>query len=328
MEWRNKSVLVTGAGGFIGSHLVQMLLAEGASVRAFLRYTSQASLGWLANLSPQERAGVEPVWGDVRDPDAVRRATDGRDVVFHLAALIGIPYSYVHPREVFETNAVGTLNVLTAARDGAVERVVQFSTSETYGSAQYTPMDEKHPARAQSPYAASKVAGDELARSFFLSFATPVVTVRPFNTYGPRQSTRAIIPTILTQALLGGTVRIGSLHPRRDLTYVTDTCRAVVAAAATDGLEGEALNIGSGFSVSVGDLVELCRKTTGRPFEVETEDERIRPAASEVTELLCDAGKLRDATAWTPGVALEDGVARAADWLRGHLPDEGVAYHR
>lgn len=326
--YSGKRILVTGAGGFIGSHLTETLIQQGGHVRAFLRYTSQGSVGMLQDIGPDKLADLECVWGDVRDADAVRKAVKGCDVVFHLAALVGIPYSYQHPREVWDTNTNGTLNVLTAARDSAT-RVVTFSTSETYGSAQYTPMDERHPVHAQSPYAASKVGADELARSFHLSFGLPVVIARPFNTYGPRQSTRAVISTILTQALAGREVHLGSLTPRRDLTYVSDTVAGVMALGECDAATGLAVNIGSGFSVSVGDLVNLCSAALGRTLSAVCDPERVRPEGSEVVELLCDASLLRSLTGWKPTIGLEAGLADTAEWLSSHsLAMAAGRYHR
>lgn len=327
--YSGKRVLVTGAGGFIGSHLTEALIQQGAHVRAFLRYTSQGSVGMLQDIGADKLADVECIWGDVRDADAVRKAAKDCAVVFHLAALVGIPYSYQHPREVWDTNTIGTLNVLTAALDGPT-RIVTFSTSETYGSAQYTPMDERHPAHAQSPYAASKVGADELARSFHLSFGLPVVIARPFNTYGPRQSTRAVISTILTQALAGREVRLGSLSPRRDLTYVSDTVAGVMALGECDAATGLAVNIGSGFSVSVGDLVNLCSAALGRTLSPVCDAERVRPEGSEVVELLCDASLLHNLTGWQPTIGLETGLAHTAEWLAAHHQASAAVprYHR
>lgn len=308
--------LVTGAGGFIGSHLCERLLRDGWSVRAFVRYTSHDQYGALMHLAPDVRDGLDVVAGDLRDADAVRRNTSGCEVVFHLGAVISIPHSYRSPREVVENNVLGTLNVLEAARDGAVTRVVHTSTSEVYGTARTDRIEETHVLAGQSPYAASKIGADKLAEAFALSFATPVVTLRPFNTYGPRQSPRAVIPTILGQALAGDSVRLGSLAPTRDFTYVTDTVDAFVRAATAGGLEGEVIHLGSGKEISVGDLVVVVGQLLGRSLTVIEEHGRRRPAASEIARLCSNPSRAAELLGWHPEVGLREGLRRTAEWLQ------------
>jgi len=318
-ELKDRSVLVTGAGGFIGSHLVDGLAARGARVRALVHYNSRNDWGLLEQMPEPLRARAEVVSGDIRDPFFVDRVVAGVEIVFHLAALIPIPYSYVAPAEFVDTNVRGTLNVLEAVRRHATARMLHTSTSETYGTARYTPIDEKHPLQAQSPYAASKIAADKLAESYGLSFGTPVVVVRPFNTYGPRQSARAFLPTVLAQALTGETVRVGSLDPVRDMNYVEDTVAGFLAAAVAPGIEGLTINLGSGRGVSMRELLDLALEVTGRTVRIETDDARIRPEKSEVMELVCDAGLARERLGWSPRVGLEDGVRRTAEWIGRHL---------
>ena len=282
MQWKGKRVLVTGSGGFIGSHLVERLVALEARVRALVRYNSRNDWGLLELLPQESKARIEVVAGDLTDPFSTWRALQDCDVVFHLAALIGIPYSYVAPAHYVQVNCGGTLNLLEAARQQGVECFVHTSTSETYGTAQYTPIDESHPLTGQSPYAASKIGADKLAESYYLSFQLPVVTVRPFNTFGPRQSARAIIPTIITQALTGESVSLGSLEPRRDLTYVTDTVEGFLKAAAAAPARGQVINLGTGQSISMGELAEMILKLIGGNKEIVTERHRMRPETSEV----------------------------------------------
>lgn len=316
--------LVTGAGGFIGSHLTELLVREGWAVRAFVRYSSHDQYGALAHLAPEVLAEVELVTGDLRDDGAVRAAVLGCDTVLHLGAVISIPYSYRAPREVVETNVIGTLNVLVAARDHGITRVVHTSTSEVYGTAQVPRIGEGHVLQGQSPYSASKIGADKLAEAFHRSFDTPVVTLRPFNTYGPRQSPRAVIPTILMAALAGTPVRLGSLTPTRDFTYVSDTADAFVRAARADGVDGATIHLGVGREVSVNELVGLCGQVIGRKLEVVVTEERVRPADSEVSRLLSDPSRARDLLGWAPLVPLEEGLRRTAQWLR----DGGAAWFR
>jgi NAD dependent epimerase/dehydratase len=317
--WLGRKVVVTGAGGFIGSHLVSRLVAEGARVKALVHYNSRGCFGNLEYVPAEVKAATEVVFGNVRDPYAMRALVEGSDTVFHLAALIGIPYSYVNPNDVVETNVLGTLNMLNAARDCGVHRLIITSTSETYGTAQYAPIDECHPLQGQSPYSASKIGADKLAESYYRSFSLPVATVRPFNTYGPRQSTRAIIPTVLTQALAKKTIHVGSLIPRRDFTYVSDTVAGFVCVAASDRCLGEVINIGTGFDVSVGDLIATVQKITGHILPLQVDEERVRPANSEVMRLVCDNRKAKLLADWEPAVSLEEGLTRTAEWIRAHM---------
>ncbi|MBN2839416.1 MAG: SDR family oxidoreductase [Coriobacteriia bacterium] len=316
MNLRGKRVVVTGADGFIGSHLVEALVAHGASVKAFCYYNSFNSWGWLDTVDTEVMRDVEVFMGDVRDPNGVRTALQGADAVMHLAALIGIPFSYHSPDSYVDTNVKGTLNVLQAARDHGLERVVITSTSEVYGTAQRVPIDEKHPRQGQSPYSASKIGADAMADSFYRSFGLPVTIVRPFNTYGPRQSARAVIPTIITQ-LLGGAedLHLGSLHPTRDLTYVTDSAAGFIALAECDEAVGRDVNLGVGEEISVGDLAALLMDITGREVPIVSEDERLRPGKSEVERLLSDNTLARQLTGWAPQVSLREGLTRTATWF-------------
>lgn len=311
--WSGTRVLVTGAGGFIGSHVAEAAVLAGAEVKALVRYNSRGSWGHLDG-SPQ-REQLEVVLGDIRDAATVQTAARGRDVILHLAALIGIPYSYEAPDSYVRTNIDGTLHVLDAARANG-GRVVVTSTSEVYGTAQTVPMSETHRLNAQSPYAATKIGADMLALSYHRSFGLPVAVIRPFNTYGPRQSARAVIPTIAQQLLAGDTVRIGSLTPSRDLTYVTDTAAAFLAIARSDGALGQVVNVGSGSSVTVGELIERIAAIVGRTPRIVQDEERVRPAASEVDRLLADSSRARELFGWQPTVTLDDGLRRVVDALR------------
>jgi NAD dependent epimerase/dehydratase len=320
MSLSGTNVTVTGAGGFIGSHLVEALVSQGAVVRAMTRYNSRGDRGALEWIPPDTLSEVEVVAGDVRDVESAARAVEGSEVVFHLAALIAIPYSYVNPRDYLETNVIGTLNCLQAAREGSLSRFVHTSTSEVYGNAQEFPITASHPTTAASPYAASKIGADQLALSFHRAYEVPVTLLRPFNTYGPRQSMRAVIPTILTQALNGDTVRIGSLDPRRDLTFVTDTVNGFIAAAEADGAVGETLQLGTGEDVSVGELIKDVEGLVGRSLEVIQEDRRVRPEKSEVNRLLSDPSKMTDTTGWRAEVPLREGLERTMRWLSDRPP--------
>jgi NAD dependent epimerase/dehydratase len=313
------TVLVTGAGGFIGSHLVERLLQSGRRVRALVRYNGRGSWGHLDALQPSPPENLEIRLGDVTDAGFVRDLVSGCDLVLHLAALIGIPYSYHAPASYLAVNLGGTLNVLEACRQVRVRRVVVTSTSEVYGTARYTPIDEAHPLQAQSPYAASKIAADKLAESYYCSFDLPVVTLRPFNTFGPRQSARAVIPTVLTQALAGAQeVRLGNLDPKRDFTYVDDTVSAFLLAAEAPGLEGQVIHFGQGKAVSVGELARLCLQMAGSDAVLTSVPERQRPEKSEVGLLLCNAARARALLGWQPRVTLEEGLRRTADYLCRH----------
>ncbi len=319
MRFEGKTVVVTGAGGFIGSHMVEHLVTSGAHVRAMLRYTSRGQHGCLELLPPALLDSVDITMGDVRDFDAVREIARGADAIFHLAALVGIPYSYEHPQEVIDTNVVGTSNVLLAAKElGTVERIVLTSTSEVYGSALRVPMDEEHPLQAQSPYSATKIAGDALGLSFHRSFGLPISIVRPFNAYGPRQSARAVIPTIISQAVAGQTLRLGALDTTRDFTFVADTARGFAAVGAADDALGEVVNLGSGAEVSIREVVDKVAAITGAKLEVEGDEQRMRPAKSEVSRLLSDSGKAQRLAAWRPEVSLDEGLRLTVDWIREH----------
>jgi dTDP-glucose 4,6-dehydratase len=308
------TVLVTGAGGFIGSHLVEALVARGAEVRAFVRYEPGNSWGWLDHVDEEVQERVEVITGDVRDPHVVHSAMDGCDTVFHLAALIGIPYSYRSPDTYVGTNVTGTLNVLQAARALDVDKVVHTSTSEVYGTAQFVPMTEEHPLRAQSPYAASKIGADQMAESFHAYFDLPVATARPFNTYGPRQSARAVIPTIATQIADGRrTLELGALHPTRDFSFVRDTVEGVIAVAASPQTVGEVVNIGSGHEISIGALAHLIADVMGTDVDIETAEERLRPEDSEVDRLLADTTKIQELTDWAPPADGREGLRRGLE---------------
>jgi NAD dependent epimerase/dehydratase len=312
-----KKVLVTGADGFIGSHLVEALLAQGSDVRAFVYYNSFGSWGWLDTLSPDVIRGLDVFSGDIRDPNGVFEAMKGCDVVFHLAALIAIPFSYHSPDSYIDTNIKGTLNVLQAARKLGTERVAITSTSEVYGTAQYAPIDEKHPFQGQSPYSATKIGADRLAESFYRSFETPVVIVRPFNTYGPRQSARAVIPTIITQLLLGQTeLRLGSLIPTRDFNYVKDTVQGFIALAEADAAVGKEINIATGKEHSIGDIAQVLISELNPSARIITDDQRLRPEASEVFRLIGDNTVITTLTNWRARYELDAGLRDTIAWFK------------
>ena len=313
-------ILVTGAGGFIGSHLVEYLLKKEYYVRAFVRYNSKNYWGWLEEEGIDSHSNLEIYTGDIRDYDSVHDAIKGVDVVFHLAALIGIPYSYVSPLAYIKTNIEGTYNILQSARELKISRVIVTSTSEIYGTAQYVPIDEKHPYNPQSPYAATKASADHLAISFYRSFGLPVTIVRPFNTFGPRQSARAIVPTIITQILSGKSeIFLGNLHPTRDLMYVKDTARGFVQVGLHPDTIGEIVNIGTGKDISIGDLTKLIMKLIGKEVLIRTDSKRIRPKLSEVERLLCDYSKAKNLTGWEPEYSLEEGLKETITWFKDHL---------
>lgn len=318
-EWSGKRVLVTGAGGFIGSQLVETLALNGADVRAFVRYNSRGDAGLLRQLSADIFRELDVVAGDLRDTAAVDRAVRGVDFVFHLGAIISIPYSYKHPMETAETNFMGTLNVLLACLSHGVERLIHTSTSEVYGTAQFTPMDESHPLQGQSPYSASKIGADKLVESFYRSYNLPAATVRPFNTYGPRQSARAVIPTIITQSLTEDRIYLGNLEARRDFTYVRDTVDGFIRAAEAEGILGQELNLGTGEDISIGELATRIIRLVGRPVEIITESERMRPEKSEVMRLLSDNGLARRILDWEPAYSLEDGLRETIAWIGNHI---------
>jgi dTDP-glucose 4,6-dehydratase len=318
-SWQGRPVLVTGAGGFIASHLVERLVNEGAQVRAFVRYNSRGDPGLLRLLPPTILAKVQVYGGNLVDLMAVQEAMNGVSCVFHLGALIAIPYSYLHPVEVVETNVIGTLNVLLAARQTKVDRIIHTSTSEVYGTALQVPIGETHPLQGQSPYSASKIGADKLAESFFRSFDLPVVTLRPFNTYGPRQSARAVIPTIITQALTQSQIQLGNLDARRDLTFVLDTIEGFLKIGETPDIEGEVFNLGSGCEIRIGDLAQLVIQMVGRQLQIVVDPLRLRPEKSEVQRLLADNRLVRERVGWAPGVSLEEGLLQTVEWIRLHL---------
>lgn len=308
-----EKILVTGADGFIGSHLVELLLAEGYSVRALSQYNSFNYWGWLDDI---RHLRLEVVCGDVRDPNYCRHITRGCDTVLHLAALIAIPYSYTAPDSYVDTNIRGTLNICQAARDEGVRRIVVTSTSEVYGTAQYVPIDEKHPRQPQSPYSATKIGADAIAKSFFNAFGLPVVIARPFNTYGPRQSARAIIPTIITQIANGATeIKVGDLTPTRDFNYVRDTCRGFLALARTEGIDGEEINICTGTEISMADTLQLIADLMGANVQWVQDEQRLRPSKSEVFRLLGDNTKIKQLTDWQPTYSLRDGLTETIKWF-------------
>ena len=315
----SRTVLVTGAGGFIGGHLVERLVREDARVRAFCRYNSRSDRGTLDWLTPEIQREIDVVMGDLRDVESVSSAVAGAEVVFHLGAQIAIPYSYVNARDYLETNVLGTLNVAQAALQHDVQRLVHTSTSEVYGTAQTAPITESHPLEAQSPYAASKIGADKLIDSFHRSHGLPAVILRPFNTYGPRQSARAVIPTIITQALAGPIVRLGALDPRRDLSYVEDTAAGFIAAARAEAVVGSTIQLGTGESVSVAEIVRLVGDLVGRPLQVEADEDRVRPPLSEVQLLLSDPTRARELLGWEPVVGLRDGLAETIAWYEANL---------
>jgi len=317
--YQGKRVLVTGAGGFIASHLVETLVAQGASVRAFIRYNSRNDMGLLTLLPPQVRDAVEVIAGDLRDLPAVQAAAQEMDIIFLLGALIAIPYSYLHPYEVVATNVMGTLNVLLAARLSGVSRLVHTSTSEVYGTARHVPINEDHPLQGQSPYSASKIGADKLAESFYCSYNLPVVTIRPFNTYGPRQSARAIIPTIITQVLAGSKLHLGNLDAIRDFTFVSDTIDGFIKGGQISGIEGQVFNLGTGSEVSVRQLVDEIGRISGRTLEIEVDPDRLRPKKSEVMRLLSDNSLARQILDWQPAISLPVGLERTYHWIEQHL---------
>jgi dTDP-glucose 4,6-dehydratase len=319
MDWQNQHVLVTGGGGFIGSHLTEALAALGAKVRAFVHYNAANHWGWLEYFPESAREKIEIFPGDIREFSDVQKAMQNVDVVFHLAALIAIPYSYRSPGAYVQTNVTGTLNILQAALQTGVKKVVHTSTSEVYGTAQYTPIDEKHPLQAQSPYAASKIGADKIAESFYCSYGLPVVTVRPFNTFGPRQSARAVIPSIISQALTRQVVRLGALSPVRDLNFVQDTVRGFILAGECDQAQGKVINLGRGEGITIGELAKTIMRLLNREARMEVDETRLRPEKSEVMKLVCDNYLAADVLGWRPGISLEEGLKRTIAWMSENL---------
>ncbi len=319
IDWTQRKVLVTGAAGFIGSHLTEQLLLAGASVRAFIRYNSKGDVGFLSHLPPEQRDKLEIVFGDLTDPQAVANAVRGVDVIFHLGALIAIPYSYVNPIHVVQTNVMGTTYVLEAAHQNKIEYMVNISSSEVYGTALYVPIDEQHPLQGQSPYSASKIGAEKIAESYYRSFSVPVATLRPFNTYGPRQSARAVIPSIITQALTRDEIHLGSLAPTRDLNFVLDTVAGMMHAVGVEALLGRSTNIGTGTEISVGDLANKIITMIGRDVKIVQDTERLRPGKSEVERLLAESSFMRQATGWSNQVSLDAGLAQTIAWIRQNI---------
>jgi NAD dependent epimerase/dehydratase len=319
MNWNGRRVMVTGAGGFIGSHLIDELLSRGAEVTAFVHYNARNDWGMLEGRYDDKTPHLTVIAGDVTDSLFVKKAVYDMNVVFHLAALIGIPYSYAAPESYVNTNVKGTLNVIQACLDTGVDRVVHTSTSEVYGTAKYIPIDENHPLQGQSPYSASKIGADKIAESFYCSFGLPVTTIRPFNTFGPRQSSRAVIPTIITQALTSNTVKLGALSPVRDLTYVADTIQGFIKLAESKKTVGKTINIGSGDGVTIGELANLIIKRVNPKARIVCEEKRVRPEKSEVRQLLCDNRCAKELAGWEPKYTLEDGLSLTIDWMKEHI---------
>lgn len=314
MELKNKKVLVTGADGFIGSHLTEMLVKFGAEVKALSQYNSFNNWGWLEDVDCKSQ--IEVLCGDVRDPHYIKKITKDIDVIFHLAALIAIPYSYVAPDSYIDTNIKGTLNVCQAALENGVQKVINTSTSEVYGTAQYVPIDEKHPLQPQSPYSATKIGADAIAESFYRAFELPLTIARPFNTYGPRQSARAVIPTIISQIASGKKqIQLGDVTPTRDFNYVKDTCRGFIALAQSDNAIGQTINIGSNYEISVGDTLNLIKKLMNSDVEFVTDEQRIRPEKSEVNRLWCDNTKINELCGFKPEYPIERGLAETIEWF-------------
>jgi NAD dependent epimerase/dehydratase len=319
MNLKDKKILVTGADGFIGSHLTETLVKQGCDVRALVYYNSFNSWGWLDTVEKNIKNSLDIFSGDIRDFNCVKTAMNGCEVIFHLAALIAIPYSYISPRSYVDTNVIGTLNIVQAAKDLDIERVIHTSTSETYGTAQYVPIDEKHPLQGQSPYSATKIAADAIVDSFRRSFGLPVVIARPFNTYGPRQSARAVIPTIITQLLNDyEEIKLGSAHPTRDFTYVQDVCNGFIALAECDEAVGRVINIGSGQEVSIRELAKMIIEQIKPNAKVVYEEKRKRPDKSEVERLLCDNSLIKELTTWKPEISLKEGLIKTIEWFKNN----------
>jgi len=319
MAWKGKRVVVTGAGGFIGSHLTEALVGEGADVTAVVRYNSRGDDGNLRYLEPAARERITVQRIDLTDMEATRQALTGAQVVFHLAAFVGIPYSYANPHDAVLNNVLSTLNVLGVARETGVEKLVQTSTSEVYGSARQVPIAETHVLQPQSPYSASKIATDNIALSYHLAFGLPVAVVRPFNTFGPRQSARAVIPTVITQALTGSRIKVGTTTTTRDFTFVADTVRGFLLAAASPASVGQVINIGTGREISIADAIEIIVKLAGKNAKVERDEKRIRPEQSEVSRLCADIRRAHDLLGYEPQVTFEEGIKRTVAWIAEHL---------
>ena len=317
MNWNRTTVLVTGAGGFIGSHLTERLASLGAKTRAFVRYNSANSWGWLNDSALKD--DIEVILGDIRDRDSLRSATKGVEVIFHLAALIAIPYSYRTPLSYTRTNVEGTVNMLQAAVDENANLFVHTSTSEAYGTAQYIPINEDHPLQGQSPYAASKIGADKMAESFHLSYGLPLAILRPFNTYGPKQSARAVIPTIITQALTESEIKLGSLEPTRDFNYIADTVEGFIRIAQSPNAIGQVVNVGSGRETSISDVATIVMSLIGKTVPIAHSSERVRPKTSEVERLCADNSKAARLLNWSPQTSLEDGIGKTIEWIQSNI---------
>ncbi len=319
MDWKNRKVLVTGAEGFIGSHLVERLLSFGANVTCLVKYNFKNDWGFIEDFDKTTREKIKVVSGDITDFETMLHLTKNIDIVFHLAALISIPYSYLNPGHVITTNVIGTYNVLAACRENNTKKIIHTSTSEVYGTADYTPIDEKHPLHAQSPYSASKIAADKIAESFYSSFNVPVSILRPFNTYGPRQSARAVIPTIVYQALTKNKIKLGSVKPIRDFMYVADAVEGFISAVNSDKAVGNVINIGLGTGISIGELANKIFELIDKKVEIVTDKIRVRPEKSEVMELVADTKKAKKLLNWEPKISLEQGLKKTTDWISKNL---------
>lgn len=320
----NKKVLITGAGGFIGSHLAETLVELNADVKAFVHYNSRGDIGNLSFLSPEIRKNIEIISGDLCDSNAVLKAAQAIDIIFHLGAIISIPYSYVHPNDVIHTNIQGTMNILNAGRFQQVKKVIHTSTSEVYGTAQFVPITENHPLHGQSPYAASKIGADAIVESFYCSYKLPVVTVRPFNTFGPRQSARAVIPVIITQALTGDKLHLGNVQTTRDFTYVEDTVNGFIKAATAKNVEGTTFNLGTGKEVSINEVCQMVSRLLNKPLEIIVDDKRLRPEKSEVLQLLSDNTYAKKRIDWQPKFSFEEGLQKTIHWIRNNLQNYNI----
>ncbi|GCD11352.1 NAD-dependent 4,6-dehydratase LegB [Clostridium tagluense] len=320
MNWQGKKVLVTGAEGFIGSHLTERLVELGADVTALAQYNSFNNWGWIDTFDKKTKDSIKVVTGDIREYDGMKRIIKGQEVVLHLAALIAIPYSYLSPMAYVRTNIEGTTNVLEACREYDVEKIVHTSTSETYGTALYVPIDEKHPMQGQSPYSASKIGADKMAESYYKSFNMPIATLRPFNTYGPRQSARAVIPTIISQILAGKTeIKLGSLTPTRDFNFVKDTAEAFIKVAESEKTIGEVINAGSNYEITIGDTVKKIISIIGKDVKILCDDERLRPENSEVNRLWADNTKIKELTGWKPSYSIDKGLEETVEWIKNNM---------
>lgn len=316
MNWQGVKVLITGAGGFIGSHLTERMVELGANVRGMVHYNSRNNWGLIEVLPKSIQKEIEIFTGDIQDPFSVQKAVADREVVFHLAALIAIPYSYIAPASYVDTNVKGTLNVMQAGLQANVSKIVHTSTSETYGTAIYTPIDEKHPLQGQSPYSASKIGADKIAESYYLSFNLPVATIRPFNTYGPRQSARAVIPTIISQALTRDKIKLGSLTPVRDLNYAKDTANGFIKIAESEATVGKVVNVGFGKGITIGELAKKIAQLLNKEIKIEADEARVRPEKSEVMQLICDNHLIKELTGWEPQYTLEQGLTETIEFIR------------